>query len=65
MRLLMADRTMKRPIGILHDVLVKVGSFISTEDFFNVDCEVNLGVPIIHGRPFLSTCRALVAMKKG
>ena len=28
MRLLMADRTVKRPIGILHDVLVKVESFI-------------------------------------
>ena len=28
MRLLMADRTMKSPIGILHDVLVKVDSFI-------------------------------------
>ena len=28
-RLLMADRTVKRPIGILHDVLVKVESFIS------------------------------------
>ena len=28
MRLLMADRTVKRPIGVLHDVLVKVESFI-------------------------------------
>ena len=28
MRLLMTDRTLKRPIGILHDVLVKVESFI-------------------------------------
>ena len=28
MRLLMADRILKRPIGILHDVLVKVESFI-------------------------------------
>ena len=28
MRLLMDDRTVKRPIGILHDVLVKVESFI-------------------------------------
>ena len=28
MRLLMTDRTVKRPIGILHDVLVKVESFI-------------------------------------
>ena len=28
MRLLMADRTVKRPRGILHDVLVKVKSFM-------------------------------------
>ena len=33
MRLLMADRTVKRPIGILHDVLVKVESFIFSADF--------------------------------
>ena len=32
MRLLMADRTVKRPIGILHDVLVKVESFIFPAD---------------------------------
>ena len=29
MRLLIDDRTVKRPIGILHDVLVKVDFFIS------------------------------------
>ncbi|XP_049365196.1 uncharacterized protein LOC125830020 [Solanum verrucosum] len=29
MRLLMADRTVKKPIGVLQDVLVKVGPFIS------------------------------------
>ena len=33
MRLLMADRTVKRPIEILHDVLVKVESFIFSADF--------------------------------
>ena len=33
MRLLMAERTVKRPIGILHDVLVKVESFIFPADF--------------------------------
>ena len=40
MRLLMADRTVKRPIGILHDVLVKVESFIFLADFVILDCEV-------------------------
>ncbi|KAK4731533.1 hypothetical protein R3W88_024521 [Solanum pinnatisectum] len=35
MRLLMADRTVKKPIGVLQDVLVKVESFI----FFGGFCD--------------------------
>ena len=65
MRLLMADRTVKSLIGILHDVLVKVESFIFPADFFILDCEVDFEVPIILGRPFLATGRALVDMEKG
>ena len=65
MRLLMADRTVKRPIGILHDVLVKVKSFIFPTDFVILDCEVDFEVPIIHGRLFLDTGKALVDMEKG
>ena len=64
MRLLMVDRTV-RPIGILHDVLVKVESFIFTTNFVILDCEVDFEVPIILGRPFLATGRALVDMEKG
>ena len=56
---------MKRPIGILHDVLVKVESFIFPEDFVILDCEVDFEVPIILGRSFLATGRALVDMEKG
>ena len=65
MLLVMADRTVKRPIGILHDVLVKVESFIFLADFVILDCEVDFEVPIILGRPFLATGRALVDMEKG
>ena len=61
----MADRTVKRPIRILHDVLVKVVSFIFLADFVILDCEVDFEVPIILGRPFLATGRALVDMEKG
>ena len=64
MRLLMADRTVKRPIGILHDVLVKVESFIIPADFVILDCEVDFEVPIILGRPFVATSRALVDIEK-
>ena len=65
MRLLMADRTVKRPIGILHDVLVKVESFIFPADFVTLDCEVDFEVPIILWRSFLATGRAVVDMEKG
>ena len=61
----MADRTVKRPIGILHVVLVKVESFIFLAYFVILDCEVDFEVPIILGRPFLATGRALVDMEKG
>ena len=61
MRLLIANRTVKRPIGILHDVLVKVEPFSFSVDFVILDCEVL----IILGRPFLSTGRALDDMEKG
>ena len=47
MRLLMSNQTVKRPIGILHDVLVKVESFIFPADFFILDYEVNFEVPIM------------------
>ena len=65
MRLLMADRTVKRPIGILHDMLVKVESFIFPADFVILYCEVDFEVSIILGRPFLAITRALVDMEKG
>ena len=65
MQLLMADRTVKRPIGILHDVLVKVESFIFPADFVILDCEVDFEVPIIFGRSFLASGRALVDMENG
>ena len=41
MRLLIADQTVKRPIGILHDVLLKVESFIFPTDFVILYCEVD------------------------
>ena len=46
-------------------MLVKVESFIFPADFVILDCEVDFEVPIILGRPFLATGRALVDMEKG
>ncbi|XP_070020269.1 uncharacterized protein [Nicotiana sylvestris] len=41
MRLQMADRTMKRLLGIIDDVLVRVDKFILHADFMILDCEVD------------------------
>ena len=46
-------------------MIVKVESFIFSADFVILDCEVDFEVPIILGRPFLATGRALVDMEKG
>ena len=47
--LLIDDKTMKRPIWILHDVLVKVESFIFLIDFVILDYEVDFDVRITVG----------------
>ncbi|XP_060178128.1 uncharacterized protein LOC132608072 [Lycium barbarum] len=54
-RLLMADRTVKSPVSILYDVLMRVDRFIFLADFVILNCEVDFQVPIILGRPFLAT----------
>ncbi|XP_070018145.1 uncharacterized protein [Nicotiana sylvestris] len=65
MRLQMANRTMKRPLGIIDDALVRVDKFILSADFMIVDCEVDSEVPIILGRHFLATRKALVDVEAG
>ncbi|XP_016574172.2 uncharacterized protein LOC107871805 [Capsicum annuum] len=63
MRLVMEDRSIKRPVGILHDVLVKLADFILPIDFVVLDCDVDLEIPIILGRPLLATERLIVHME--
>ncbi|XP_047252298.1 uncharacterized protein LOC124887154 [Capsicum annuum] len=64
MRLVMSDRSLKRPVGILYDVLVKVSNFIFPTDFVIMDCEVDFEVSIILGRPFLATESVLINLRE-
>ncbi|XP_070002903.1 uncharacterized protein [Nicotiana sylvestris] len=63
MLLQLADRTVKRPSGILDDVLIQVGKFMFPVDFVILDCKVYEEIPIILGRLFLATGRALIDCK--
>ncbi|XP_070037164.1 uncharacterized protein [Nicotiana tomentosiformis] len=47
------------------NVLVRVDKFIFPANFVILDCEVDYEVPIILGRPFLATGKALVDVKAG
>ena len=50
---------------MIEDVLVKVDKFIFSADFIILDMEEDKEIPIILGRPFLVTSRALIDAKKG
>ncbi|PHT31728.1 hypothetical protein CQW23_28065 [Capsicum baccatum] len=63
MRLVMADRSVKRLVGILYDELVKVSTFIFLADFVILDCEVDSEVPIILGCLFLATGSVLIDLR--
>lgn len=56
----MADRSIKWPVGILHNMLVKLVDFIIPADFVVLDCDVDFEVPIILGRSLLATGRVIV-----
>ncbi|GJW22711.1 reverse transcriptase domain-containing protein [Tanacetum coccineum] len=56
----LADRMISTPTGIAEDVFVKVGTFLFPADFVVVDYIADPRVPLILGRPFLRTARALI-----
>ena len=64
MTLQMADRTLVQLEGIFKDVLIKVGKFNFLMEFVVIDIEEDKQVPLLLGRPFLTTGEALIDMKK-
>jgi hypothetical protein len=61
----LADRSMRYPKGIVQDVLVKIDKFNFPVDFVVLDMDEEVGTPIILGRPFLATARALIDVADG
>nr|GEX40102.1 reverse transcriptase domain-containing protein [Tanacetum cinerariifolium] len=60
MTLELADRSISHPVGVTEDVFVKVGAFHFPADFIVVDFDADPRVPLILGRSFLKTRRALI-----
>ncbi|GJR50199.1 reverse transcriptase domain-containing protein [Tanacetum coccineum] len=60
MTLELANRSITHPMGIAEDVVVRVDGFTFLADFVVVNFEPDPRVPIILGRPFLRTAKALI-----
>nr|GEX73838.1 reverse transcriptase domain-containing protein [Tanacetum cinerariifolium] len=65
MTLELADRWISRPVGVAEDVFVKVGTFHFPTDLVVVDFDADPRVPLIIGRSFLKTGRALIDVFEG
>ena len=61
----MADRSIKYPLGVLDDVVIKIDKFSFSADFIVLDMEEDRNVPLILGRPFLAIGRTLIDVEKG
>nr|GEZ46698.1 reverse transcriptase domain-containing protein [Tanacetum cinerariifolium] len=61
----LADRTISKPKGVAKNVFVKVGKFYFPADFVVLDFLAVPRVPLILGRPFLSTAHALIDVYEG
>ncbi|GJT93534.1 reverse transcriptase domain-containing protein [Tanacetum coccineum] len=61
----LADRSISTPTAIAEDVFVKVGTFYFPADFVVVDYDADPRVPLIFGRHFYRTARALIDVHGG
>ncbi|GKG10534.1 hypothetical protein Tco_0341934, partial [Tanacetum coccineum] len=60
----LADKTVKYPKGITKNVLVGIGKFTFPVDFIILDMPEDIKVPLILGKPFLSTACAKIDVYK-
>nr|GFB23285.1 reverse transcriptase domain-containing protein [Tanacetum cinerariifolium] len=61
----LADRTISKPTGVAKNVFVKFGKFYFPADFVILNFVADPRVPLILGRPFLSTAHALIDVYEG
>nr|GEX78622.1 reverse transcriptase domain-containing protein [Tanacetum cinerariifolium] len=65
MTLELVDHSISHPVGVAEDVFVKVGTFHFSADFVVIDFDADPQVPLILGRSFLKTGRALIDVFEG
>ncbi|GJV84475.1 DNA-directed DNA polymerase [Tanacetum coccineum] len=65
MSIQLADRSIKYPIGVCENLLLKINKFIFPVDFVVLDMDEDELVPIILGRPFLAKACSVIDVYEG
>ncbi|XP_016164996.1 uncharacterized protein LOC107607575 [Arachis ipaensis] len=60
----LANKTQKQALGVVENVLVKVGKYLLHADFVVLEMEESYLHPIILVRPFLATARVLIYVEQ-
>jgi hypothetical protein len=60
LHLQLANQLIQRPVGITEDILVRIRSSFVPMDFVILKMDVCHQIPLILGRPLLSTTRAMI-----
>ncbi|XP_024010915.1 uncharacterized protein LOC112086236 [Eutrema salsugineum] len=63
--LVLADRSVRLPIGMLEDLPVKIGGFEVPTDFMVLEMVEEPVDPLILGKPFLATAGGIIDVRKG
>lgn len=63
--LVLADRSVRRPVGIVENIPVGIGQGYVLTDFVVLELAEEPKDPIILGRPFLATIGAMIDVKNG
>ena len=61
----LVDSSIKKPFGMIDDVLILVNDNYVPIDFLVMDIECDPSCPIILGHPFNCTVGAIIDMKEG
>jgi hypothetical protein len=60
LHLQLADQSIRHPVGIVEDISVRIRNSFVPMDSVVLEMDVCCQIPLILGRPFLSTTRALI-----
>ncbi|GJT65215.1 reverse transcriptase [Tanacetum coccineum] len=65
MSIQLVDRSIKYPIGVCENLLVKINKFIFSVDFVVLEIDEDELVPIILGWPFVATAQGVIDVHEG